>query len=162
MSYNIIMLEPIVNKVHKSLIEKNKTVSVAESCTAGLLSFMLTRFSGSSKYYSLGIISYSNKAKEDILKIPHSVISKHGAVSQITARRMAQGVRRIAKTDIGVGITGIAGPTGATPKKPIGTVFIAINAKKKTICKEFLFSGNRDAIIRKVTLKALALLQKSI
>jgi len=155
-------MKHIVNQIHKTLIKNKKTVAVAESCTGGLLSNLLTRISGSSKYFILGIVAYSNKTKENILKIPAQLIAKKGAVSREAAKIMAQAVRKLAKTDFGIGITGIAGPTGATPKKPIGTVFIAIDSKDKKVCQRFLFKGNRNTIREKAALKALELLNENI
>lgn len=174
--YNIGMPQHIINQVHKSLIKSSKTIAVAESCTGGLLSTMLTELPGSSKYFILGVITYSNYAKERILGIPASVIAKNGAVSEIVAKLMAQKVRRLAKTDFGIGITGIAGPTGcaeahtgasysagrATARKPIGTVFIAVANKNKTICQKLLLSGNRNTIRRNSALKALKLLKNRL
>lgn len=154
-------MEHIVNQIHKTLIKNKKTIAVAESCTGGLLSNLLTQISGSSKYFILGIAAYSNRVKEDILKIPGQLIAKKGAVSQESAKRMALSVRELAKTDFGIGITGIAGPTGATPKKPIGTVFIAIDGEDRKICKKFHFTGNRAGVRKKAALKALELLNES-
>jgi len=151
-------MEHIVNQIHKFLIKNKKTISVAESCTGGILSSLLTKLSGSSRYFYLGIVSYSNKAKEDILKIPGFVIEKNGAVSSRVAGLMASQVRKIVKTDFGIGITGIAGPTGQTQQKPVGTVFIAINSKRRKICKKFNFKGGRETIRKKAALKSLELL----
>jgi nicotinamide-nucleotide amidase len=120
---------------------------------------MLTELPGSSKYFILGVVTYSNKAKEKILGIPASVIAKNGAVSETIAKLMAQKVRRLAKTDFGIAITGIAGPTGATIRKPVGTVFIAVATKNKTICRKLSLSGNRSTIRKNSTLKTLKLLK---
>ena len=152
-------MEHIVNQIHLLLMKKQKTVAVSESCTGGLLSKLLTDISGSSKYFILGLVAYSNKSKENILKISSSVINKQGAVSKIVAAAMAKSIKKIAKTDFGIGITGIAGPTGGTPEKPIGTVFIAVDSKNKKICKRFLFHGNRNTVRRKTALKSLELLK---
>ena len=153
------MLQHIISQTHKALIKSSKTIAVAESCTGGLLSNLLTELSGSSKYFSLGIITYSNKSKEKILGIPSSILSSKGAVSEEVAKLMAQKVRRLAKTDFGISITGIAGPSGGTLRKPVGTVFIAVAAKNKTLCKEFHFSGTRSSIRNKSTLEALKLIK---
>jgi len=156
------IMQPIVIQIHNLLIKSGKTISVAESCTGGLLSTLLTQISGSSKYFTLGAVTYSNKAKEDILKIPVKLITTHGAVSKEITQKMAQSVRKIAKTDFGIGITGIAGPTGGTPLKPVGTVFIAISDKNKTVVRKFIFSGNRISVREKFALKALELLKRLI
>lgn len=154
------MPEHIVRQIHISLIKNKKSIAVAESCTGGILAGLFTQIGGSSRYFILGVVAYSNKAKEIILKIPPSIIKKYGAVSETTARLMAQSIRRIANTDLGIGITGIAGPKGATPGKPVGTVFIALDSGKRKICKRFAFKGNRVLIRKRAALKALALLKK--
>ena len=153
-------MENLSLKIHKLLLGSGKTLAVAESCTGGLLSSYLTQFPGSSQYYLFGAVTYSNKAKQDILKIPRSLILNKGAVSENVASAMAKGVRKIARADFGIGITGIAGPTGGTLLKPIGTVFIALSRKNKTICKKFHFTGNRTTIREKSALKVLELLKK--
>lgn len=151
-------MEPIVKQVHLTLLKRQKTVSVAESCTGGLVSNLLTYIGGSSKYFLLGVITYNNKAKSGILNIPASLIAKKGAVSAEVAEKMAQNVKKLAKSDFGIGITGIAGPTGATLHKPVGSVFIAVSGKDGTLSRKFLFTGNRVAIRKKSALKALELL----
>jgi PncC family amidohydrolase len=108
------------------------------------------------------VVAYSNKAKEAILKIPKLTLKTHGAVSRETALLMAKSVRKLAKSDFGIGITGIAGPGGATLKKLLGTVFIAICHNDQAICKEFRFSGRRTKIREKSAVKALELLGKSL
>lgn len=153
-------MELIVKQIHQSLIKKQKTIAVAESCTGGILCDYLTRLSGSSAYFIFGIVAYSNKAKEKNLKIPSSLIAKKGAVSSVVASRLAQNVRKLAKTDFGIGITGIAGPTSGSPEKPIGTVFIAIASRDKRMAKKFHFSGNRPTVRKKAALKSLELLKK--
>ncbi|MCK9603857.1 MAG: CinA family protein [Candidatus Omnitrophica bacterium] len=152
-------MQDIIAQIHKLLLKKQKTIATAESCSGGLLSSLLTKMSGSSRYFILGVTTYSNKAKESILGIRHSSITKNGAVSAIVASKMAGSVRRIAKTSLGIGITGIAGPGGGTPQKPVGTVFIAIDSPNKQICKRFLFKGDRTTVRRKAASKALELLK---
>lgn len=155
-------MEPIVKQIHKSLLKKQRTIAVAESCTGGELSSLLTSLSGSSRYFILGVVVYSNASKKDILGIPASVINRNGAVSELVAKNMAESIRKIAKTDLGVGVTGIAGPTGGTPRKPKGTIFIAIDSKNKKVCKEFLFTGSRSQIREKAAKKSLELLKAFI
>lgn len=156
------MRQPLINQIHKLLIKRQKTLAVAESCTGGLVSNLLTRISGSSRYFILGIVVYSNQSKERILGVPRKIIARKGAVSKEAAAYMAERIRVIAKTNFGLGITGIAGPTGATLKKPVGTVFIAIDAKNKKICKNFHFTGSRNVVRKKAALKSLALLKKML
>lgn len=158
----LFIMELIVKQIHSLLLKNKKTVAVAESCTGGLLSNLLTYIGGSSKYFILGVVAYSNKSKEDILNIPSAFMVKKGAVSADAAKKMAQNIRKTAKSDFGIGITGIAGPSGATPHKPIGTVFIAVSGKNKTICEKFHFTGNRSAIRKKSALKGLELLKNSL
>lgn len=153
-------MEALIRQIDKFMVKNKLTVSVAESCSTGLISQLLTETPGSSRYFMLGVVAYSNKAKEKILNIPPNLIIKNTAVSQKVAEKMAQNIRRLAKTDFGLGATGIAGPTGATLDKPIGTVFIAASKKNKTLSKKFLFSGNRTAIREKTALAALKLLKK--
>lgn len=152
-------VEPLMHHIHNRLIKKAITIAVAESCTGGLLSKTLTDISGSSDYFILGIVAYSNSAKKSLLKIPVKIISLKGSVSQEVAQRMAQQVRKIAEADIGIGINGIAGPTAGTRTKPVGTVFIAIDGKNKKLSKKFRFSGNRSTVRKEAALKALELLE---
>lgn len=152
-------MKHIVNEIHLLLIKNKKTVAVAESCTGGLTSKLLTDIPGSSQHFILGIVAYSNQVKRTILKVPYRIIAKYGAVSPATATAMAKSIRENAKTDFGIGITGIAGPKGATPQKPIGTVFIAIDSKDKKICKRFSFKGTRNTVRKQAALKSLELLK---
>lgn len=153
-------MQPIINQIHKLLTTRQKTVAAAESCTAGLLSYLLTQHPGSSKYFVLGVSTYSNSAKTRLLKIPSQLIAKKGAVSKEVALEMARSVRKLARADFGVAITGIAGPSGGTLKKPVGTVFIAVSSSKKSISEKSRFKGSRTRIRIKSALKALALLKR--
>ncbi|MCM8789578.1 MAG: CinA family protein [Candidatus Omnitrophica bacterium] len=155
-------MEPVINQIHKLLLKRKLTVSVAESCTGGILSNFLTYSPGSSKYFVSGIVAYSNEAKARLLSIPRRVIAKNGAVSKQVALLMAKNVRKIAQTDFGIGVTGIAGPSGATPEKPVGMVFIAVATKTKTTCKKFNFRGSRATVRKTAALKVLELLAESI
>ncbi len=155
-------MQDIARLIHKLLIKKRKTIAVAESCTGGLLSTLLTHISGSSKYFLLGTVVYSNISKNSLLKIPLSTIRLNGAVSTEVAGKMAESIRKLAKTDYGIGITGIAGPSGGSIEKPVGTVFIALAEKNKQICRKFIFKGNRASIRKQAAFKALQLLKKLI
>lgn len=128
------------------LTEKNLTLSVAESCTGGLITDRLTNVSGSSKFLDRGVVTYSNASKIEMLNVSSSVLDEYGAVSEQTAVSMAGGVQKLAKTDIGLAITGVAGPAGGTVEKPVGTVFIAVTDGKDTICRKFLFRWERRRI----------------
>ncbi len=152
-------MQPIILQIHKLLIKKQKTLAVAESCTGGLAGAMLTSLSGSSRYFLLGITAYQDLIKQNVLKIPAAVISRKGAVSEEVAQAMARSVRKIARADFGIGITGIAGPTGAAPNKPVGTVWIAVSGRNSTISRVFLFRGNRSRVREQAALKSLTLLK---
>ncbi len=125
------------------LLEKKLTLAVAESCTGGLIASRLTDVPGSSNFLERGLVTYSNKAKMELLGVPAAVLEKHGAVSEETARLMAEGVRKIAATDLGLSSTGIAGPTGGSKEKPVGTVYLALADGKKTNCRHFAFRWDR-------------------
>ncbi|MDD5115492.1 MAG: CinA family protein [Candidatus Omnitrophica bacterium] len=153
-----LMRDRVLPEIHKKLASCGKTVAVAESCSGGLLSAELTRNPGASAYFLLGVTSYSNSSKRSILKIPAGLICSYGAVSPQVAVSMAKAIRKIAKADFGIGITGIAGPSGATPGKPVGTVFICLSLKKTDICRKFFFRGSRNEIRRKTVREALRLL----
>ena len=145
-------------KLAKILTNKSQTVAIAESCTGGLVANRLTNIPGSSAFFWLGIIAYDNKAKISLLKIPTTLIKKHGAVSLPVVKLMAENVRKILNTDLGVGITGIAGPTGGSKLKPVGLVFIAVANKKKTLIEEYHFKGSRLSIKTQAVNKALKML----
>lgn len=154
--------ETLESLVSSSLKKRGLKLGVAESCTGGLLSHRLTNIPGSSNYYNCGVVSYSNQAKSELLNVPPSLIQEKGAVSAEVAEKMAEGAKKAAKADIGIGITGIAGPTGATPEKPAGLVYIAISTQDKKMCQKLIFSGDREKIKWKASQAALYLLNKSI
>ena len=128
------------------LRERGLTVAAAESCTGGLLSSRLTDVPGSSAYFDRAVVCYSNEAKTELLGVPASLITEHGAVSEPVARAMAEGVRARANTSVGIGITGIAGPDGGTPQKPVGTVAIAVATADGLAARTFLFLGGREMV----------------
>ncbi len=136
-------LEEIVGRL---LRKHNATLSVAESCTGGLVAHRLTNIAGSSEYFERGIVVYSNRAKIEILRIPEELLVAHGAVSAPVAEKMAEGIRRISRATLGLGITGIAGPSGGSEEKPVGTVFIALASPDATTSKKYHFWGDRDRI----------------
>ncbi|MEG8988256.1 competence/damage-inducible protein A [Ignavibacteria bacterium 4148-Me] len=129
--------------VAKLLIDRGLKLSVAESCTGGLIANRLTNISGSSLFFERGIVAYSNAAKVELLKVDEDIIAKYGAVSLEVARQMAEGIKSISGTDIGLSTTGIMGPTGATPNKPVGLVYIGICDEKICTAKEFRFGDDR-------------------
>jgi nicotinamide-nucleotide amidase len=131
------------------------TISVAESCTGGLLMSRLTDIPGSSDYADRGIVCYSNRSKVELLGIPEALIEQHGAVSEPVALAMAEGVRAAARSDVGIGITGVAGPGGGTPDKPVGTVAIAVTAGDAVRVRTFNFFGGREMVKFQSTQAAL-------
>jgi nicotinamide-nucleotide amidase len=135
--------EKLLDQISKLLKQKNLSIATAESCTGGLIANKLTNISGSSEYFDRGIVSYSNKAKIELLGISEETLKKFGAVSSEVAIEMAKQIKEKSNVDIGLSTTGIAGPTGGTKEKPVGLVYIAISVKGKTIVKEFNFNGNR-------------------
>ena len=149
-------MKNLANKLVKKLIKKKLKISFAESCTGGMLSSAITSISGSSKVFNLGLITYSNKAKIDILKVPKKIISKYGAVSNECCLSMVKNLSKISKANISVSITGIAGPNGGTELKPIGLVYIGIKKGNKIFVKKILFKNkNRISIQKATTTKVL-------
>jgi nicotinamide-nucleotide amidase len=149
-------LEEVVGKL---LLKMGKTLAVAESCTGGMIGARLTNISGSSEYFERGVITYSNQAKTELLGVPGEIIEKHGAVSAEVALLMAEGVRRLARTDLGLSITGIAGPTGGTPQKPVGLVYIGLAHENGSAAKKFLFGENRNSNRERSTQAALNMIR---
>ena len=149
-------------KIAQKLIATGKTITIAESCTGGLLTHRLTNIPGSSAFLMASIISYSNTAKSKLLKIPASLIQKEGAVSPSVAGLMARNARKLFNTTLSVAITGIAGPTGGSPQKPVGLVFIAVQNRKHLLVDRNLFKGSRIQIKKQATDRALKLLFKFI
>jgi len=157
------MMNNLANKLVKKLIQKKLSVSFAESCTGGMLSSAITSVSGSSKIFDLGFVTYSNKAKINILKVPKRIIVKHGAVSQECCLSMVKNLSKISKANISVSITGIAGPNGGTKLKPVGLVYIGIKKGNKIIIKENLFKNKNRISIQKATVStSLKIINKII
>jgi len=152
----------LASRVGQLLRQRNLTVSVAESCTGGRLGDRITDVPGSSDYFMGGVISYSNAAKVNLLGVDSAVLVNKGAVSREIAIQMASGVRRRLRTDIGVGVTGIAGPAGGSRAKPIGLVFIAICSETRSTCVKKIFKGSRTSIKRQSTEEAIRMLQEHI
>ncbi|MDP8266019.1 MAG: CinA family protein [Candidatus Aceula meridiana] len=148
--------------VAKKLILGQKTLTLAESCTGGLIGHRLTSISGSSQFLKIGIVTYSNEAKIKFLKVPPATIKKYGAVSAQTAKAMARGALNLLKTNYALSVTGIAGPTGATKAKPLGLTYMATACKEKTIVRKFILKGTRRQIKVQASEKALSLLKKLI
>ena len=152
-----------INKLHKKFIKKNITISVAESCTGGLLSSKLTRLSGSSRYFQMGLVTYSNKAKIKILRVNKKIIDKYGSVSPECCRSMVQNLSKLSKSKINVSITGIAGPNGGTESKPVGLVYIGLKKGRKIVIKKNLFKNKKRILIqRKTAEEALEIIKNFI
>ena len=140
-----------IQLLHKKLIKKKLTISVAESCTGGLLAHNLTKLANSSKYFQMGLTTYSNQAKIKILKVNKNIIKKYGSVSKECCNEMVQTLSKILKSKINVSITGIAGPGGGTKNKPVGLVYIGIKKGKTLIIKENKFKSKKRDLIQKST-----------
>ena len=129
--------------VARLLTEQALTIAVAESCTGGLIAHHLTNVSGSSAYFMGGVVAYSNEVKEQVLGVSGETLSVYGAVSEECAREIARGTRRLFGTDVAISSTGIAGPTGGTPQKPVGLVYVALAARDLERCERHLWRGDR-------------------
>jgi nicotinamide-nucleotide amidase len=154
--------ESLAAVVGRMLVERKATLSVAESCTGGLLANLITDISGSSRYFERGVVTYSNESKMEILKVPEGIIKTFGAVSSETAVAMAKGIRRLAKTTYSLAITGIAGPEGGTAEKPVGTVHIALDSEEGSEERGFHFPTNREWFKRLAAFAAMDLLRKKL
>lgn len=141
------------------LASRGLTFSAAESCTGGLIGATVTSVSGASSVFMGSAVTYSNQAKMDILGVSEDTLMAHGAVSVETAREMASGAARIYRSDYSVAVTGIAGPGGAVPGKPVGTVCIAVSDGCRTVASRFLFGGDRDAVRASTVDEALSMLR---
>jgi len=141
----------LARKLIKKLSKKKLKISFAESCTGGMLSSTITSVSGSSKVFNLGLITYSNKTKISILKVPESIINKYGAVSKECCLSMVINLSKISKANISVSITGVAGPNGGTKLKPVGLVYIGIKRGSKITIQKNLFKNKKRILIQKAT-----------
>ena len=145
--------------IGRLLKEKKMKMAVAESCTGGLLAAKITNISGSSDYFDRGVVTYSNQAKTDILGVPVEMIGKHGAVSSQVAEAMAKGVVRISGADVGIGVTGIAGPSGGSEEKPVGLVYIGLANNSKAWVEKFLFGQDRTIVRERTAYAALNMIR---
>jgi len=152
--------ETLEGTVAALLTDRKLTLSIAESCTGGLISDRLTDISGSSVFLERGAVTYSNLAKTELLGVPEEILREFGAVSEPTARLMAEGVRKLGHSDLGLSSTGIAGPTGGSEQKPVGTVFIALADGRETICRKYLFRWERRRVKVATSQAALTMLKR--
>lgn len=148
--------------VHQLLTERGKTLAVAESCTGGTIASRFTAMAGSSAYFLAGVVAYANEAKRDILGVNYDDIMRYGAVSEQVARQMAEGARRITGADYAIATTGIAGPTGGTAEKPVGTVWIAVATPQGTIATLRPSGTDRSQIINRASAYAIEMLYKEL
>ena len=156
-------MKKLSQKIVKLLSKKRLKISFAESCTGGLLSSCIASISGSSKIFTFGLVTYSNKSKMNILKVPKKIIMRYGAVSYETCLYMVKSLNKISKTNISLSITGVAGPKGGTKQKPVGLVFIGIKKGNKTLIRKFLFKNKRRISIQRASVnKALNLILRFV
>ena len=151
-------MKKLTQKIVKLLSKKKLKISFAESCTGGMLASSITAIKGSSKIFTLGLITYSNQSKINILKVKKNIILKHGAVSYETCLSMVKNLSLISKTHVSVSITGVAGPGGGTKSKPVGLVYIGVKKGKKILIKKYLFKSKKRKVIQRSSVnKALNL-----
>ena len=149
----------LAKKIVKILTKKKLTIAFAESCTGGMVSSAITDIKGSSKVFTFGMIVYSNKSKINVLKIPKNIIKKYGAVSEQVCLTMVKNISKISKTNISLAVTGIAGPSGGTKKKPVGLVYVGIKKGNKIKVKRYLFKNKGRTYIQKTAVnKSLGLI----
>jgi nicotinamide-nucleotide amidase len=154
--------EELEQVLGRMLTERKLTIAVAESCTGGLITDKITDVPGSSNYFERGIVAYSNQSKIENLKVPKELIENHGAVSTEVAKAMAQGVRQLAGTDIGVSSTGIAGPTGGSAERPVGLVWIGYSDRNETLAVKFNFGDDRRRVKERAAQAALELVRRRL
>jgi nicotinamide-nucleotide amidase len=152
-------MEAVVGRL---LLDQKLKITTAESCTGGLFAKRLTDVPGASRYFERGFVTYSNDAKVDLLGVAAADLQAHGAVSAPIAEQLARGARRVAGAEVGVGITGIAGPEGGTPEKPVGTVFIAVSSPRGEAVRRFRFMGNRVAVRERSVQTALDMVRRQL
>lgn len=152
----------VEEQVHQMLIEKGRTLAVAESCTGGKIASKFTAMAGASAYLLAGVVAYANEAKRDILGVDPEMIARYGAVSEQVAREMAEGVRRVTGADYAVATTGIAGPTGGTEQKPVGTVWFALATPTETVALKHACGTDRGQVIDRATAFAIRLLRDKL
>ena len=152
---------PALEEQIGALLRKHeKTISIAESCTGGLISHRITNIPGSSNYYNCSVIAYSNQSKTDILHVSPTTLTRFGAVSRQTAIELAQGIKQVSGSDLGLAVTGIAGPGGGTPEKPVGLVYICLASDESVVCEKFRFKGKREEIKSQACEAALEMIKK--
>ncbi len=155
-------MKNIENILVELLIEKKMKLATAESCTGGLIAQKITSVPGASECFDCGVVTYSNEQKHKLLGVSNETLEKFGAVSEQTALEMCKGVRKLADADFGISVTGIAGPGGGTPQKPVGTVWIGICSENIHKAKKFVFDGNRNQVRGSTAETALEMVKEAI
>ena len=156
-------MKSLSKKIVKKLIKKKIKISVAESCTGGMVSSAITSIRGSSKVFSLGLVTYSNQSKIKVLKVSKKIIRKYGTVSKQVCKAMVKNLSKISKTNMVLSVTGIAGPDGATRKKPVGLVYVGIKKGNKIDIEKYLFKNKGRSYIQKATVnKCLGLILSAL
>ena len=150
-----------ITQILHAFTQKNLKIALAESCTGGYISHVITNISGASNVFERGVVTYSNQSKIDLLQVDPDILKQHGAVSEPVARQMAENLRNIANVDISISTTGIAGPTGATLEKPLGLVYIGFSTEKETKVKKYIFKTDRIGH-KKMVLKEIVLYLDSL
>ena len=155
-------MDTLLQEVTQQLAQRGETITCAESCTGGLLAAALTRLPGSSAWFETGFVTYSNEAKQRLLGVSADSLRQYGAVSEAVVHEMAAGARQAADADYALSISGIAGPDGGSPEKPVGTVCFGLADRQTTYARTTRFSGNRDEIRRQAVDFALAFLNETL
>jgi nicotinamide-nucleotide amidase len=155
--YNDTSLEKVIGEV---LRQQNKTIATAESCTGGLIAQKIVSVAGASDYFKGSIVCYDNETKEKILGVKAETLKAFGAVSEECVKEMVNGLLKVMRADYGIAVSGIAGPSGGTPEKPVGTIWIAVADSTETITRNFSFPGNRDRVMELSAINALGMLLK--
>ncbi|MEA1913216.1 MAG: CinA family protein [candidate division WOR-3 bacterium] len=152
----------VAKEIAELLREKNLTLSIAESCTGGLVGDLITSIPGSSNYFIGGIVAYSNRIKKELLSVSRETLRKYGTVSREVAAEMASGVRKLMETDVGISVTGIAGPTGGSDEKPVGMIVLGVDIQGKTTTNIEYFSGGRNQVKKKAGFSLLKNLKENL
>ncbi len=155
-------MKNIENVVCELLIERKMKLATSESCTGGLIAQKITSVPGASECFDCGVVTYSNEQKQKLLKVSADTLEKFGAVSEQTALQMCEGVRELADADLGISVTGIAGPGGGTPDKPVGTVWIGLCGRNVHKAQKFLFGGDRNQVRESTAVAALEMVKEAI
>lgn len=155
-------MKDITAEIGEELLRRHMKLAVAESCTGGLLGATITALGGASGYFRGGVIAYHNDVKKNLLKVRREALEEVGAVSEPVAQQMAMGARAALGADYGIGITGVAGPTGGTPEKPVGLVFISVSSEAGDLVEAFHFSGDREDIRMAAVIAALQMLRRKL